>query len=60
MYTKLFKKINFGSKKYLTSKSSEVQKAQNQAPKQTVLLTALFAPVLQRETVGRKAGKMWK
>lgn len=31
--TQNFKKTTFGSKKYLTSKSSEVQKAQDQAPK---------------------------
>lgn len=42
--TQDFFKNNFGSKQYLTSKSSEVQKAQDQAPKQTEFLTALFAP----------------
>lgn len=40
---------NFGSKKYLTSKISEVQKAQDQAPKNTESPTALFAPLLQRK-----------
>ena len=55
MYTKL--KKTFGSKKYLTSKSSEVQKAQDQAPKHTESPTALFAPLLQRKLGGRKAGQ---
>lgn len=52
MYTKLKKQpqTNFGSKKYLTSKSSEVQKAQDQAPKHTECTTTT-------EKAGRAEGR---
>lgn len=45
MYTKL---KNFGLKKYLTSKTSEVQKAQDQAPEHSGSPTTPFASLLKR------------
>lgn len=56
--TQNLKKNPFGSKKYLTSRSFEVQKAQDQAPKHTASPTALFAPLVQRKVGGWKAGQM--
>lgn len=54
MYTKL---KTFGLKKYLTSKTSEVQKAQDQAPSPSGSPTTLFCTLTKESAEGGRAVK---